>query len=377
VNYLIYFFFLSLSFGQLERISFLDQSVNIYFHDIIILSIIIFYAVKNILTRKVDVREKLDSIEKAGVIFLVILFLSLINGFWRFTFLQNIVGFLYFGRLCMYFIFYFILTHWIHYHNKQSQNAIRMGMILFVVSTVVFSYIQFFLYPNLRNLSYLGWDPHYYRVFGLFFDTSTAGIVYVMLFFWLISQKHSYKSLVVIGSISLFGLILFTYSRSIYITFGIVFTLFFIKRISPLKMLLLVCVFILMVFIMPRPNGYGGELMRTYSITTRMNDYKEGLKLWLRKPLLGYGYNRLRSFTKRPDNISHAGASFSSSYMTILASSGLIGLLVFLYLLYLFFRNAGFNGKLLIFIVAFSSLFDNIFLNNFILTIFLMLMTII
>lgn len=376
MNYFTYLIFFFLSLGQLERISFLDQYVNIYLHEVIILFIIIFYAIRIILIKKAKLCKKITSIEKAILIFLSILLLSFINGFAQFTLSQNTVGFLYFGRLCMYFLFFFTLTHWNSKNNEQSQKVICKGIIMFSILTIIFSYLQYFLYPNLRNLSYLGWDPHYYRVFGLYFDTSTAGILYVMLFFWLTTQKCPYKRFVRVSSISLIILILLTYSRIAYITFIVSVILFFLKKASLFKISLFICGIVVLIFILPRPSGYGGQLTRTYTINARMNDYKKGLMLWLKKPIIGYGYNRIRYLSNRPHTFSHAGASFPSSYLTILVSSGLVGLFSFLFLFYSLFRYASHNGKLLVFIVAFSSLFDNIFLNNFVMTIFFMMLTI-
>ena len=86
--------------------------------------------------------------------------------------------------------------------------------------------------------------------------------------------------------------------------------------------------------------------------------------LFLKKPIIGYGYNRLRYVRSR--SISHAGASFSSSYLTILVSSGiagLIGLISTMRLIWIRKKNA---RTLLLFLTT-VSLFDNVLLHPFIL----------
>lgn len=373
MNYFIYLLSFFLSLGQLERISFLDQHVNIYLHEVILLLIIIFYILTVILIKKTKLGKKLTTIEKAIVIFLSILLLSFINGFSQFTFSQNIVGFLYFGRVCMYFLFFFALTHWNSQNNEQSQKMIRKGIIIFATLTIIFSYLQYFLYPNLRNLSYLGWDSHYYRVFGLFFDTSTAGMIYLLLYLWLDNQNMRCKGVV---KTSILILILLTYSRITYVTFLLSQLYSFIFHQFSQKKLVIIILFFMGIFLIPRPAGEGGKLSRTYTISARINNYKEGLLLWAKRPFLGYGYNRLR-YIRGEKNMNHDGASFSSSYLTILVSSGVMGLLGLLFLFYSLFRHASRKGKILIFVIAFSSLFDNIFLNNFVMTIFFILFTII
>lgn len=373
MNYFIYLLSFFLTLGQLERISFLDQHVNIYLHEVILLLIIIFYILKIILIKKTKLGKKLNPLEKAMVIFLSILLLSFINGFYQFTLSQNIVGFLYFGRVCMYFLFFFTLTHWNSQNNEQSQKMIRKGIIIFAALTIIFSYLQYFLYPNLRNLFYLGWDPHYYRVFGLFFDTSTAGIIYLLLYLWLDNQNMRCKGVV---KTSILILILLTYSRITYVTFLLSQLYSMVFDGFARKKLVIIILFSMGIFLIPRPAGEGGKLSRTYTISARINNYKEGLLLWTKRPFLGYGYNRLR-YIRGEKNINHAGASFSSSYLMILVSSGLLGLFSFLFLFYSLFRYASHRAKVLVFVVAFSSLFDNIFLNNFVMTIFFILLMII
>ncbi len=368
----MYLFFLSLSFGQLARFSFLDQSINIYLHDVVILSWIMYYLMRSIFKKKIQRQFKLTSIEKASLIFLSILFVSFINGFWHFTFLQNIVGFLYFGRLCMYFIFYSLLVRWTNQNKKNNRIVIKKGLILLILLIIIFSYAQYFLYPNLRNLSYLGWDPHYYRVFGLFFDTSTAGIIFVLLFFAIDRLFNRYRQVL---KYAIFILIILTYARLAYLTFFLS-VIYHMIHTRSLKHILFIIFLILALFFIPRPAGKAGKLSRTYTITTRIEENKEGIVLWLKHPIVGYGYNRLR-YIRVQDVLNHAGASFPSSYITILVASGLIGLFSFIYLFFVFFRTVSLNGKLLVFIVVFSSLVDNIFLNSFIMVLFFILMTLV
>lgn len=372
MKYFIYIFFLSISFGQLTRMSFLDQSINMYLHDIVILFFIVYYLIRVLFKKKTQRQFKLTPIEKTSGIFLSVLFISLLNGFWHFTFLQNIIGFLYFGRLCLYFLLFSLLFRWINEDKNNNRKVIKKGLMFFVILTIVFSYLQYFLYPNLRNLSYLGWDPHLYRVFGLFFDTSTAGIIFVLLFFSIDRLCDRYKSVL---KYAIFILILFTYARLAYLTFFISVIFHMIHKRS-LKHIFFIIFMILALFFIPRPSGEGGKLTRTYTIATRIEENKKGIELWLRNPILGYGYNRLR-YIRIQEVLNHAGASFPSSYITILVASGLAGLFSFIFLLSVFFRKVSFNGKLLIFVVAFSSFFDNIFLNNFIITICFILMTIV
>jgi len=97
---------------------------------------------------------------------------------------------------------------------------------------------------------------------------------------------------------------------------------------------------------------------------------KRGIALAIKHPVLGIGYNHLREF-KEP--ASHGGGAFSSSFVTIFATAGVFGLLAFMYLLHSIYRKGTILEKVFIVIVASTSLFDNVFLSNFVLVIFLVL----
>ncbi|MFH0979866.1 MAG: O-antigen ligase family protein, partial [Candidatus Roizmanbacteria bacterium] len=114
----------------------------------------------------------------------------------------------------------------------------------------------------------------------------------------------------------------------------------------------------------PKPTGEGVNLTRTFSIISRVEDYREGINLFIKKPILGYGYNRLRYVRNIQD--SHAGASFSSSYLTILVSSGIMGLIGLMSLVRLIWKKKK-NFRFLLLFLAVVSLFDNVLLHPFVL----------
>ena len=82
--------------------------------------------------------------------------------------------------------------------------------------------MQFFLYPDLRNLMYLGWDPHYYRLFSTLLDPNFVGIILVLTLIlgcglWKKKQKNFF---LMIGQLIGFVSLLLTYSRSSYVSFA-------------------------------------------------------------------------------------------------------------------------------------------------------------
>ncbi len=351
---LVYLFFLFLSLGQLQRISLFNNQINFYLFELflVIFCLVLFFRYKK------DVLNNLLDKYKSVLFFLLILLISLIIDFNNYSVFQNFVGILYLIRLMLYFVYLFSLDYWLN-KDKKNINDFKKGIDIFIFLTIISTSIQYFLYPNLRNLIYLGWDPHYYRTFGVFFDTSIAATIYGLIFF--ISNNWFIKIIYLI-------FLILSYSRNIYtgFLFSILY-LFFQYKKNFFNYFLILLVFFLGLILIPKPIGEGGKITRTYTILARIEDFKKGINLFLEKPFFGYGYNRIRYIKNEID--SHAGASFSSSYLTILVSSGIFGLLSFFFVLFDFWKKFS-NKRYLIMFVYLISLFDNILLHPFVLLIF-------
>lgn len=355
MNILFYLLFLTFSLGQLGRISFYSQQINFYIYEVFIL----FFLGSTFFKYRFLPIKKLFKESKSLFYFLLILLISLIIGFDNFTFFQNFVGFLYFLRIVFYLIYWVYLNYWLKKEKKipTLYKALSTGAILFLISTL----IQYFLYPDLRNLIYLGWDPHLYRTFGVFFDTSVAAAIYGIIFFL--------TDNLIIKSFFLLFLAL-SFSRGAYVSFIISLSYVFLASKQIKKLLLYLLIFVVLVLIIPKPSGEGVNLLRSFSIYSRLRDYQEGFNIFLKKPLFGYGYNRIRYL--KENSLSHSASAYSSSYLTIAVGSGLFGLISL-------FGFAGFIWKKavkyrsIILFVAVASIFDNIFLHPFI---FFLLLTI-
>lgn len=359
---IIYLIFIFLSFGQLGRISFFEQVINIYLYEMIMgIGLIVLFFLSGFKRLLIELYKK-----KAILFFLGVLLISLINNFWNFSLKENFIGFLYWFRLFFYFIFFIALSI---QKNTRIILAIKRGFYFFIYLTIFFSFIQYFLYPDLRNLYYLGWDPHQYRVFGSFFDTTISGIIFMILFFYFLNERK-YKQSIINRLILflLFILLILTYSRITYLSIicGLIF--YFYNR----RIIFIIFFLFFSIILLPRFPGESTNLARYFTIEARINNYREGIEYWLKRPFLGWGYNRIR-FLRSVDNINHAGANFSSSFLTIAVSSGVVGLFAFIKLLYIFFSSNDRLVKTITFAVGFASLLDNVFLVNFVLFLFLMI----
>lgn len=366
VNSLLFLGLFLVSLGQLGRISFLNQQVNIYAYEPTVFFLIIILFIKY----KFDpIKESFTNLKSLFLFFGVLVFSFLIN-IPSYNPADNLVAFLYFLRLLMYFSYFLYLRF---YFKKEKESILSKAIILFILLTAIFSIIQYFLYPNLRNLFYLGWDPHLYRMFGLFFDTSIAGAIYGIIFLYLLGgcpKVNKYLRLVLMAVYFVF--IILSFSRSLYLVITITIIFVFLRRKSFKFLIPYFLLFILLLILVPKPSGEGVNLFRLFSIESRITSDAQALKIWKKKPILGIGYNHIRS-EKIHENIqennlveSHAGASFHSSFLIILVSSGVIGLILFL----LFLQQLALIGQLSLVLILFLSLLslsDNILLHPFIL----------
>lgn len=343
--YLTFFFF---SLGQLGRISLFNNQINFYFYEIFLFIIILYFLVKHRL-------EPIKQIWKKNRIFLIFfatLFLSLVNGFWNYSIFANLVGFLYWSRLILYGAYALCMIYEIK-QNPQFKKVLNRGISIIVIITILTTITQYFLYPDLRNLLYLGWDPHLQRTFGVFFDTSIAASIYGLIF--LFSQDIFIKTFYLI-------FLILSFTRSAY--FALIISVIYLSLNSRFtKIIIFVLIFVTLIFLAPKPTGEGAKLTRTFTIMSRIKDNEVGFRLFLKKPFLGYGYNRLKYVRGIPS--SNAGSAFSSSYLTMLVSSGIMGLISLMGLMRFLWKKQKKSRALLIFL-GIVSLFDNVIFHPFV-----------
>jgi hypothetical protein len=350
MNILFYLTAFLFSLGQLGRVSFFGQQVNFYLYEVVLILSLFLLFFKYPFKPIKEAWKKFKPI----FFFLAVLLISLLIDWLKYNLFENIVAALYFFRLILYFFYFFYLHHHLK-SNKNFSKTIKYGFFIIVVLTIISTIIQYFLYPDLRNLLYQGWDPHLYRTFGVFFDTSIAAAIFG--FFFLTVNQPIIKIIYLI-------LVALSFSRAVYLGLSLTIIYIFIQKKQFKKIILFLLFFMTLIFIIPKPAGEGVNLKRFYSIVSRQEDYQTGLSLWKNKPILGYGYNRIR-YIKKSDSL-HSGASFSSSFLTILVSSGILGLLGF-------FEVLGRLGKInktsqyLVIFLGIISLFDNVLLHPFIL----------
>ena len=199
----------------------------------------------------------------------------------------------------------------------------------------------------MRFLKFIGFDDHYYRLIGPFYDPNFTGAVFAGLALFFVGKNIYLLYLPFIGLLAL------TFSRASYLVFavGIVYLLINHKKI---KLLLLLVLLGVIIYLIPKPFGEGVNLLRTFSIFSRIDSWQTGSSLFVQRPILGWGYNTLRSAN---------GGRFQidNSFIFLMATTGILGFLAFINLLIKAFKTSR-NKEM--FIVVFSLLLHSMFNNS-------------
>lgn len=222
------------------------------------------------------------------------------------------------------------------------------------VAIAILGLVQYVWYPDLRNLSYLGWDPHYQRLFSTLLDPNFTGLILVFtsltLLSWYMQKKRNIWWLS--GAMVTLTSLILTYSRSSLIAFfvGLVVWGIYTKRKTLVGGIVALVVMVLLVL---PSTGEGRNLFRTVSTYARIGSMERAISLIREKPLVGHGFNILRFVARDRSWIdesvapSRAGAGLDTSMFFVGATTGVVGMIVYGWLWVRLFQLglAGLRGK--------------------------------
>ncbi|HRN70854.1 MAG TPA: O-antigen ligase family protein [Candidatus Woesebacteria bacterium] len=362
------------TFGQLGRIAPFEIPAFGNLYEIGLFSIGIYLFTKYQFAKAIFTH----SIVKPALYFFGWLFVTLVISFFSYKLIPNVLASLYFIRLLAYFFFFLYFDYYIKQNKKDISffNIVIIGATLLIIFVSV---LQYFLYPNLGNIAYQGWDPHLYRLVGLFFDPPITASIFFLLGFWLLFSNCS--KYITYGLLSvLFILFFLTYSRGGFLALLVTLAIFSLQKMKLTYILAGIAIMICAYVLVPKNISEGLNLARTTSIQTRLADYNKAMRIWQKDPLLGIGYNHIRfekdSYEKEVVteryNPSHASSSFHSSFLIILVTSGVVGVILYGWLLVSIVKLNTFTFYSVVFLSVFS-LTDNVLLHPFILFLFFIL----
>lgn len=258
---------------------------------------------------------------------------------------EFLISFSYLFRWISYAGIFFVITDFDNNFKKQISN------LLVVVGSLVvgLGYVQYFFYSNLRNLYYLGWDEHMVRMFSVFLDPNFAGAFFVLFFLFLITKFFEKKN-VSIGIILILTLlaVFLTFSRSALIMLVISSSLLFVLMHKKIWISILLGITILTLTMSSRYFSTENiNLFRVVSSEARLNTAIKALDIIRQYPVFGVGFNAYRyaklDYNSRIDStklVSHADAGTDNSILFVIATTGIVGLALYLFLWFKVLRIA-------------------------------------
>lgn len=335
LKYLFFLFLLVFPFGQLLRIDLTRfiSGVRIQSIDIAAFLLSFFWIVKKIVKKE---KFTFPLFSRELFVFSAIALLSLLLEIGELSPVDFLGSFLYFLRLVNFVVFFLATTEVL----KKEKLPIFSYLILEGVAIALFSFLQYLFLPDTRLLFYLGWDEHYFRAIGSFLDPGFTGLLLVLAFLvWIISLNTHLKDKKywLIGFLFLLTIGL-TFSRISYLSLlaGLSFV-FFVDRKKRLYLFAGLAL-LLVVFFIPKPGGEGVNLYRLSSFIAREDAYKQSFKIAADHFWTGVGYNAFRYAQRDYGFISeknwgttNAGGGTDNSFLFVLATTGIFGLLTYLY----------------------------------------------
>lgn len=344
-------------FGAVVRWPFSSSTIAVYPLDIAagILSLLWLFKYRELKTL-----IKKQRLLQYGLTFITIAFVSLIFSPAKLSLNERLIASLYLLRFIAYMSIYLTVVS-----QKESKTLTTATLIMFLsVVGVVLSlvgWLQYFFYPDLRNLYYLGWDPHHKRIFSTLLDPNFLGLILVLTLVALFALPSNRLTWFVRSFV--FLTLAFTYSRSSFLALFGVGVFYALVKKNYLIILFVLLLLMITILALPRPAGVGVKLERTFSVKQRLETWRQGYKLFLSHPLLGVGFNTLR-YTKRragfiQEDKNHAGAGVDNSFIFVAATTGFIGLTVYLLFLRQCFLNCSFFGRTSLIAIFLHAFFQN------------------
>jgi len=355
---------LSFPIAVIGRFQF-SNGVAFSINDVFLIVLVAFWIGYHLLNKKKIAK---NSLTKPILVFIGIGLASLILNISHLSFANFLVAFSYLLRWIMYTSLFFIASEF----DTKFRSKIPYLLLFSGLLVTVMGYIQYFLYPDLKNLFYLGWDEHLYRMFSGFLDPNFAGAFFVLFFIFILGLIYQYvknnlkNKAAVLSLLNVFVLIAvyLTYSRSALIMLILSLSTF-LFLIGKWKLIIFALIgLLLIVFIVPKSfQTEGTNLLRTFSSQQRIESSQAAIKIFQSSPVFGVGFNTYRyaqnkfGLNNQMWQTTHSGAGTDNSFLFVLATTGIIGLIVYLYLIFRIFALAKVNFKNTVFsLILFSSL---------------------
>ena len=285
-------------------------------------------------------------------VFITIAGISLINGSKELTTKETLLSSFYLVRFIEYFLLAFIV------HDLAQDKIYRKNIFKVIVGSAlliaILGFLQLKFFPDFTEFQEAGWDPHINRLLSTWFDPNFVGGMFALVLSLILGKlsvegklkKNSW--LIIAGTILLIALFV-TYSRSAYLTFMAAVGIIGLLKSRKILIGALIAS-LLLISVSDRALDRVTDMIHSAQslITTsaelpdatarlRIESWENAIIIIKDHPWLGVGYNTYSyvqtnyGFVK--DLEEHSSTGSDSTILTILATTGFIGLAAYLWLI--------------------------------------------
>ena len=284
-------------------------------------------------------------------------------------------------------IFYLFLGKSIVDHVKIKSFFLKA----YYISCLIFTTISFYLFEIYENSKYVTKDSNFYRI--AIFDNKYIGEhpIYVSIFisiaiifgfsFFDRVKKISFKNiLLAFSQCYLLSLLLMLMSKGVIVSLLMVFIikLFKEKKFSKVHFFSLVLILTTFFVLIPSENNRFKEIIdinsyknldENNSTSIRFMNYKCGIKSLIKRPIFGYGIGDVQEqmdlcYEEENANFPKKRYNTHNQYLFIWLSSGIIGFITFIAILFYYFKKSlQFKDEVMFSILvlySFTFLFENV-----------------
>lgn len=291
--------------------------------------------------------------------FVIFSLVGLIGSFFVFPWPTVLKGGLYTIR----WLAYYLVTKVMRKRKDIKGELLIIGAIL-----AVLGFLQLWLLPDISPdlVRRFAFDPHVGRLFSTWFDPNYLGGFLVLALLLNLGKKGEIGKKGIIGGLILIGIVL-TFSRSSWLALLVGLLVYFAFK-SP-KVILAVVSLALMAILLISPVRERAQGALDLDITARQRilNWQNAWQIIKSNPIVGVGYNLYEEagaaigqrFKKENMPYLPAAHGSDSSLLTIWATAGLGGLLVYLLLFWQIFKLGTLAEKSALSALLIHSLFVN------------------
>lgn len=327
----IFILLFSIITGQAVRL-YLSSGGGIVISDIVVPLFLIGWLCYKFLKSPRFVKSPIDFNLATVLLVFVITFLINIGHFF------SLLSVSYLFRLFMYLALFWPLYDLLKDQERLKSTQKFLDYLFY--GLIGLGVLQLIFVPYLLFLMPYGWDPHLNRMVSTFLDPNFLAAFLNIGFALALAKFYSLKKPV---ALKIWPLIIFaaaiiaTYSRSGYLMMGVILFIFALVRDRKLILYGAIAVIIIILAVPRFEERIIGGLNVDASATLRFGSWRDGFRLIDNNIWAGVGYNNIEAaklqagIITAKETASHSASGVDSSLMVVWATSGVFGLIFFLY----------------------------------------------